>query len=402
MERDSNAANYLLYWRKKRNLSLEKLSARVASAGTEYASAKTLNRWEKGETQLPEWATFQLAKALKVTEAELLHGPQEADPELPVNVSAAYTGLDLEVAENVISMGYTSWIASRPDDALKAVQSIMPLLETLQRRAPRAAHARQGKHLLVRGHELLGALALDQLENDTAIAQFRRALTISEELRDTNLIVAHMTELGDSYRRKGDKETALDLMEGALARAQGIERATRGYVLEMLAYTYADTGDEANFSRHINEAVDLLGHSGEGDGAGKRDFVPFEVMEIYGKVMRDFGHPTEALTYLEQAEDALASRPYMPRWQAVLTISKAQALCDAGELEAGVDFAIKGLTLAHSCQSPRQMNRVRKLMRKLDASLTAHAPALVPLREVVQDIYVGNRSPLQWHPKHAM
>ena len=62
------------------------------------------------------------------------------------------------------------------------------------------------------------------------------------------------------------------------------------------------------------------------------------------------------------------SRPNVPRWHAVLTISKAQALCDAGELEAGVELAIRGITLAHSCQSPRQMNRVRKLMRKLDES----------------------------------
>lgn len=77
----------------------------------------------------------------------------------------------------------------------------------------------------------------------------------------------------------------------------------------MLAYTYADSGDEAAFRRRIEEAQDLLAHSGEGHGAARRDFIPFEVLEIYGKALRDFGHPTESLTYLERAERALASRP---------------------------------------------------------------------------------------------
>src|SRR5262249_1714814 len=115
-----------------------------------------------------------------------------------------------------------------------------------------------------------------------------------------------------------------------------------------------------------------------------------------------FGHPTKALAYLEQAERALLTHSNVPRWHAVLTISKAQALCDAGELETGVELAIRGMTLAHNCQSPRQMNRVRKLMRKLEASSLPTALALRPLRELVHDIYAGNRSPLDWHPRHAM
>jgi tetratricopeptide (TPR) repeat protein len=299
-------------------------------------------------------------------------------------------------------MGYTSWIASRPEDARKAVQSVLPWLETALRRAPRSSQERSVRRSLARGHELLGALALDALQNDLAQAHFRSALTVSEELGDDDLIAAHMTQLGDAYRRQGDKETALDLMNAALGRAQHAERATRGYIEEMIAYTYSDVGDLLGFERHIGEAVHLLGHSGEGEGAAQREFIPFEVLEISGKAMRDFGKPQQALDYLERAEAALLSRPNVPRWHAVLTISKAQALCDGGELEAGVELAIRGITLAHSCQSPRQMNRVRKLMRKLDESSVAGAPAVAPLREIVRDIYAGNRNPLQWHPVHSL
>jgi tetratricopeptide (TPR) repeat protein len=398
----SGADNYLLHWRKRRNLSLTTLSTRIATTGSQFVSPKTLNRWEKGETPLPDWAIADLARVLKVSEEELVHGPREADPRLPANVSGAYTGLDIEIADRVITMGYTSWFASRPESARTAVQSIVPWLETMQRRAVHAPQAREGKRLLARGYELLGALALDRLDNDEAIQQFRLALTLSEELRDPDLTAAHTTQLGDAYRRKGEKETAVAFMETALANARAAERSTRGYILEMLAYTYADAGNEPAFRRHIEEATDLLGHSGEGQGAGQRDFIPFEVLEIYGKALRDFGHPVQALEYLDRADRALISRPNVPRWHAVLIISKAQALCDAGELDAGAQLAIQGLLLAHACQSPRQMNRVRKLLRKLEASDLATSPALVPLREVISDIYAGNRSPLEWLPLHTM
>ena len=38
---------------------------------------------------------------LKVSEGELVHGPREADPRLAVDVSGAYTGLDIEIAGRV-------------------------------------------------------------------------------------------------------------------------------------------------------------------------------------------------------------------------------------------------------------------------------------------------------------
>jgi len=48
------------------------------------------------------------------------------------------------------------------------------------------------------------------------------------------------------------------------------------------------------------------------------------------------------------------------------------------------------------------MNRVRKLMRKLDNGERAQSPKLRPLREVVYDIYANGRSPLEWWPIHAI
>ncbi len=55
-----------------------------------------------------------------------------------------------------------------------------------------------------------------------------------------------------------------------------------------------------------------------------------------------------------------------PRWQAFLEISRAQTYCDAGDIVMGIELACKGFIMAYQCRSPHQMNRVRKLLRKLE------------------------------------
>lgn len=393
--------NQLLYWRKKRGLSLTKVSTQFQLDGN-YVSPNTINRWEKGETALPQWAIPILAKILKTTERELLTEPIEVHSSTSLQLSSAFTGLDIEIAEQVIQMGYSSWIASRPGEAQQAVEKILPWLEISQRRTPLSGQIKQSQHILSRGYELLGILAMDRAENDTAIVQIRRALAISEELQDDNLIAAHITELGEAYRRKGNKDTAIHLMNEALNRTSHIEQATKGYVLEMLAYSYSDINDENAFRHTIEDAMNLLGHSGEGNGTSQRDFIPFEVLEIYGKALRDFGHPAEAIQYLNQAEEALKAYPYTPRWLAALTISKAQAYCDANELGKGISLAIEGITLASVCQSPRQMNRVRKLLIKLEKSNLRDLPILATLRQVVDTIYRESTNHIIQYPQHGM
>ena len=398
MKSDGPKTNHLEYWRKQRNLSLNKLSMRMG--GDNYASAATLMRWEKGS--IKEWAVPVLAKALKISESELIEGPAEKERTPATNTAISYIGIDTAIAESVITLGYTSWLASKPNEAQRAVQTILPLLEAGQQRGLSARHAKDEKYTMARAYELLGALALDRMEYDTAITEFRRALTKSEEIGESNLIAAHMTEIGEAYRRNGDILSALDIMKSALTLARRNDKATLGYVLEMLAYTYAENRDELSFRHHIEEAINLLGHSGSGEGMSQREFVPFEVLEIYGKGLRDFGHAKEGLTYLQRADDSLMMQPNMPRWQAVVTISKAQALCDAGEMDEGIALAVRGLRLAHYCQSPRQMNRVRKLATRLKKTHSGQSSKLILLEDTVRDIYLGNEESVIWHPQHPM
>src|SRR6266568_7253610 len=127
-------------------------------------------------------------------------------------------------------------------------------------------------------------------------------------------------------------------MELARDVASRASNSTRGHILQLLAYTYGDTGQEAAFERTISEATDLLAFSGEGIDTAQKEFIPFEIYEIRGKVNRDLGKPLDALPYLELAEKSLNEADSVtPRWHALLEISRAQACCDAGNIPTGID-----------------------------------------------------------------
>lgn len=79
-------------------------------------------------------------------------------------------------------------------------------------------------------------------------------------------------------------------MENARDQAINATRATQGHVLRLLAYTYADTGNEPSFERTIQEATDLLAFTGEARDSVGKEFVPFEIYEIRGKAIRDLGN----------------------------------------------------------------------------------------------------------------
>ena len=111
--------------------------------------------------------------------------------------------------------------------------------------------------------------------------------------------------------------------------------------------------------------------------------------EIRGKANRDLGKPLKALPYLELAEKSLNKAEFVtPRWNALLEISRGQAFCDAGDIIAGIDAVSKGFILAYQCRSSHQMNRVRKLVRKLENGPFRNHPRVQDLKNLLYETYL--------------
>lgn len=384
---------------KKARLKLgytQKLLADFAQVGE-----ATIQRAEGGKSLRPDSIQqicnhFGERYQRQVTPQELGLVPEEkAPPEIPSSTLTIPTAFDLEAedkldhAESLIDLAWEAWFASRPKEAARSVSRLLPRLEKIASGLYRPGSTLRAKELTVRAHGLLGTICLDAMQNDTSLFRYMQAHRFAEEIQDVNLSTTYLCLIGDVLRRQNDQTGALKYMEHARDSASPASNTTRGHILQLLAYTYGDTGQEAAFERTISEATDLLAFSGEGIDTAQKEFIPFEIYEIRGKVSRDLGKPLDAIPYLELAEKSLTMADSVtPRWHALLEISRAQAFCDAGDITTGIELACKGFIMAYQCRSPRQMNRVRKLLRKLEKGPFQNHPRVHDLKNLLYETYL--------------
>lgn len=365
-------------------------------------SADTVGRWERGVSKPEIHYRAKLcdlfdknAMELGFLDQQSSDDSQKGSPKEDAAVHFTRSIFDLEVAdkldsaESIINLAWEAWFASRPREATRVVNKLLPSLEKIAYSIYLPVQTLQAKKLAIRAHGLLGSVCLDASQNDTALFHYMQAHRFAEEIHDTDLVATYLCLVGDVLRQQNDQSGALSHMENARDLASHASNTTRGHILQMLAYTYGDTEQEAAFEHAISEATDLLAYSGEGIDIVQKEFIPFEIYEIRGKINRDLGKPLNAIPYLELAEKSLTSADSVtPRWHALLEISKAQAYCDAGDITTGIELACKGFIMAYQCRSRHQMNRVRKLLRKLEKGPFKNHPRVQDLKNLLYETYL--------------
>ncbi len=353
-----------------------------------------VSKWERGVSKPSPFYREKLCALFGMSAEEL--GLIDHANHGPIILATELTALDqtmnekLDHIETIINLAWEAWFASRPKQAARGVAKLLAGLEQMLYAPHLSAYRLRLCELVIRSHGLLGAICVDALQNETALFHFMKAHQFAEEIHDVNFTVTYLALMGDVLRRQNNKHEAIRSMEEAKDKALHATDATRGHVLQLLAYTYGDTGHELAFERTIQEATDLLSFTGEARDAAKKEFIPFEIYEIRGKANRDLGKPLEAIPFLEAAEKSLEQAENVtPRFHALLDISRGQAYCDAGDLKTGVDLASRGFLLAYRCHSPRQMNRVRKLVKKLEGVNSPYRGErkVAELKELVHKTY---------------
>ncbi len=352
-------------------------------------SEDVIGKWERGERKPSPFYQEKFCTLYNLSAEELgFVDPAPSQTHILVPSFDQTLNDQLDDAESVIDLAWEVWFASKPQQAAREITRHLPKLEHLLRTHPTSPQALRIRELVMHCHGLLGTIRLDALENDSALFHYKHAQQLASESHDIEQAATYIALIGDTLRRQGEKLKAISYMEQAQDQATTTGKATQGFIRQLLAYTYADTNHEPEFERTIQEATDLLAFSSEANGTAKKEFVPFEIYEIRGKANRDLGKPLQALTYLDLAEASLKRMTVTPRWHAVLDISRGQALCDTGDLTTGIELASRGFLLAYQCRSPRQMNRVRKLLKKLEAGPGRNEPAVLALKELLYETYL--------------
>ena len=354
-------------------------------------SEDIVSRWERGD-RLPEPYFRERLCTLFGKDAEELGLIPKRTQYSSIVIATQTTDISdkLDSAESIINLSWEAWFASRPKQAAHEVTKLLPSLEKIISTSVVTIHVLRAKALITRGHGLLGAIYLDAVQNDAAFYHYMCAHKFAEEIHDEDLTATYLCLIGEVLRRQKDPSGALSRMEDARDKTSHASKATRGHILQLLAYTYGETEQEAAFEDTISEATDLLAFSGEGRDTAQKEFIPFEVYEIRGKINRDLGKPLDALPYLELAEQSLSQSDSVTlRWLALLEISRSQAYCDAGDIATGIDLACKGFMKARQCRSHLQMNRVRKLLRKLERSSFRNHPKIQDLKNLLFETYIN-------------
>lgn len=368
-------------------------------------SADTVGRWERGVSRPEAHYRAKLCELFRKNPVELGFVDEQADasnlqeksPQIITVVDSGFKQFTYELsltdkldsAESIIDLAWEAWFASRPREVARTVNKLLPGLEKIAYSPYPLGNTLRAKKLALRAHGLLGSVCLDASQNDTALFHYMQAHRFAEEIHDVDLAATYLCLLGEVLRQQKDQTAALSHMQQAKELASHASNTTQGHILQLLAYTYGDTGQEIAFEGAISEATDLLAFSGEGIDTVQREFIPFEVYEIRGKIYRDLGKPTNAIPYLDLAEKSLnAASSVTPRWQALLEISRAQTYCDAGDIDLGIKLACKGFIMAYQCHSVHQMNRVRKLLRKLESSPFKNHPGVQELKNLLSEIYM--------------
>ena len=356
-----------------------------------------VSKWERGASKPSPFYQEKLSHlyGVSVRELGLIDVP---DDDTQLVIATQITTLDqtmrerLDQVESILNLAWEAWFTANPKQAARETTRLLPGLERVIYTPYLSTYILRASELAIRGHGLLGSVYLDSLQNDMALFHYTQAHKYAEEIHDKDLSITYLALIGDVLRRQNKKQEAIRYMEDARDKATKATSATQGHILQLLAYTYADTGNEPAFQQTIQQATDLLSFTGEGRDAAKKEFNPFEIYEIQGKANRDLGKPLKAIPFLDAAEKSLARATTVvtPRFHALLAISRGQAFCDSGDLSIGIDLAMQGFSLANKCDSPRQMNRVRKLLKKLESpeSPWRGERKVAELKELIYETYL--------------
>lgn len=292
----------------------------------------------------------------------------------------------IESAASIVQLSWDLWFASQPRDVVAAIIELIRKLEDMWRaNTANVSYRQRIQMLLIQCHGILGSIAVDQNLYDTAHDQFVRAFKIAEETRAAEQATIYVALAGDVLRRKGDAAQGLEFLETAQKGASG---AALGHINQRLSHAYAEAGDVHKFDFAIGTASDLLAYAGEGTELTRKEYTPAAVHGTRGTDLCILGRPLDSFAAFDDAEKILQQNAPRVRWQAGIDISRALALCQIGNMEDGLTLAQNGFLVAHDCKSRRHMDRVKRMLRNLEAGAHRADKRVRDLRELVTAIAI--------------
>ncbi len=214
------------------------------------------------------------------------------------------------------------WHLMRGQDFLSIEQALPQYLRPLEQIAQHPSPYQQtAAYLTSQGYFLLGHIALHRLRLEQRVAGYKHAVEYGKLARDRVSSVSALASLGDAFHQKGQLTEMLQTyQEAAHHLDHEIPAVLRSKVLGGLAHAYAQRGQTQEVLRYLGEArVIFSGESEEVPIFLKMDYGIVQAIQYEGETFLELGRLyehtkdlTQANTYYEQAEEALAQSEKLP------------------------------------------------------------------------------------------
>jgi hypothetical protein len=237
--------------------------------------------------------------------------------------------------------------------------------------------------MLASVHELLGKQAVDRTATQEAMTRFQSMYDIAEELGDTDILTLATIHQAAMFRRKGRFEASFRRFEAAEKSARGASRWLQGFLWKMYARNFYVSGEEQAFLRSIDRAADIAESTEATVDTITNGFDKLNVLQERAQGFTMLWQPEKALTIYQETDKMRLFRPL--REQSSYHIVKAQAYCQSGHLQTGIEHAHTGLRIARKLGSSRYIVRLQQMSDRLSGTSIGKERVMQELRNEVLD-----------------
>lgn len=231
---------------------------------------------------------------------------------------------------------------------------------------------RPAQQVLAYAHEMSGKIAFDQLQYSQANGHFHEMLELGEELHGVDIQALAKIYLGDILRKRGRYQTAVQLLNTMQPLITVATPIVQGIRWQILARAHSSYGEESKFLEAIDHAQEIATDTQETLDTHVHQFNLVEVLQERAQGYTMLWQPGKALDIYEETDKL---RPFRPmRDLGSYIIVKAQAHAYVGDVDGGINLALRGIELAHGYGSKRHVSRVQGMYDRLSVtSLGTHS-----------------------------
>jgi len=302
---------------------------------------------------IPQEKLEEIGRGIPKRKIEI-NKPQQAD--------SAILQMLLAPGRDMVRLSYLTWVADQYPAIEESLRNLIYQLD----QALISYHGElmnPAQQLLAYAHQMIGKMAFDRLDLAAAAGHFSEMINLGEELHDPDIITLGMTLQGSLLRKRGRFEHATRCFNATKPYADVASAGVQGVRYSLMARLYYDSGNELEFLRAINLALEIAEHMKDSITGLANDFSLDEVLQEQASGYTELWKPEKAIEIYQQTDRLRTFRPL--RDQGAYIINKAQAYLQLENLNQGIEFSLKGLQLAAEYQSRRHIGWIEKSYNRL-------------------------------------